>query len=94
MAACHRHSDLCAGHCFNIRPNNEGSPNVFINNKACHRLGDGWPPHCCGNSCHDSVTVGGSSVCFINGKPCARIGDPLNCGDRCNTGSPNVFVGG
>ncbi len=90
----HRLGDLCAGHCFNVRPNHEGSPNVFINGIPSHRVGDGWPIHCCGDSCHDSITVGGSSNVFVNGRPKTRIGDPLSCGDRCNTGSPNVFVGG
>ena len=90
----HRLGDLCRGHCFNVRPNNEASPNVFINRIPAHRRGDGWPIHCCGDSCHDSVTVGGSSSVFINRRCATRIGDALSCGDACNTGSPNVFIGG
>lgn len=92
--SAHRLGDFCNGHCFNARPNQSGSPNVFINGIPSHRVGDTWPPHCCGPVCHGSVTVGGSSNVFVNGRPKVRQGDPLDCGDTTSVGSPNVFVGG
>lgn len=90
----HRFGDMSRGHCFSARPNNDGSSNVMINGLPSHRLGDSWPSHCCGDSCHGSITAGGSSKVYVNGRPKARVGDPLDCGDSCATGSPNVFVGG
>lgn len=88
-----RLGDLSAGHCFESRPNISGSSNVYINNLPAHRVGDIWPVHTCGDSSHGSVTVGGSSSVLVNGLPLARIGDPLDCGDICLTGSPNVIAG-
>lgn len=42
-----RLADLCTGHgCYPPRPNIEGSPNVFVNSRPHHRLGDGWSVHC------------------------------------------------
>lgn len=90
----HRLGDLCAGHCFNVRPNFQASGDVYINGLGAHRVGDGWPTHYCPPASHASITVGGSGSVFVNGRPATRIGDPLDCGDRCNTGSPNVFIGG
>lgn len=92
MPAAHRLGDLCAGHCFNVRGNIEGSPNVFINNIPAHRLGDSWPVHYCPPSSHSSITVSGSPNVYVNKRPLARIGDALDCGDICATGSPNVYV--
>lgn len=75
-----RLADLCTGHgCYPPRPNIEGSPNVFVNSRPHHRLGDGWSVHCCTGGCHDSVTCGGSSTVFINSLPAARVGDPVCC---------------
>jgi uncharacterized Zn-binding protein involved in type VI secretion len=93
MPAATRQGDLSAGHCFNPRPNNSGSDDVFINGKPAHRQGDGWPSHTCGKSSHASVTSGGSSTVFVNGKPAARIGDALNCGDTVAQGSEDVMMG-
>lgn len=94
MPAVVRLGDKSAGHCFEPRPNIEGSPNVFINGIAVHCVGDAWPVHTCGPSSHDSRTVQGSPNVFVNGKAVARVGDALDCGDICAEGSPNVFVNG
>lgn len=90
-AAC-RLGDMSAGHCFEARPNDQGSPNVFINGKAAHRVGDHWPTHSCFPASHDSNTSQGSPNVFINGKAAARVGDQLNCGDIIAQGSPNVII--
>lgn len=92
MAAAVRIGDRSTGHCFESRPNFQGSPNVFINGKAVHRVGDSWPIHTCGKQKHGSVTAQGSPNVFINGKAAARVGDRLSCGDICGQGSPNVFI--
>jgi len=92
MPASVRLGDKSAGHCFNPRPNVQGSSNVFINGIAAHRVSDYWPKHRCGPRSHDSITAQGSPNVFINGLAAARIGDELSCGDHCAEGSPNVFV--
>ncbi|MCX7999773.1 MAG: hypothetical protein N3A69_12625 [Leptospiraceae bacterium] len=39
--------DKSCGHgCWPPRPNDEGSPNVFVNSRPVHRLGDHWETHC------------------------------------------------
>lgn len=92
MPAVTRLGDLDTGHgCFPPRPNNQASPDVFVNGIAVHRETDGWSTHCCGPSCHASVLAKGSSTIFINGLPAARIGDPVACGSIVAEGSPNVF---
>lgn len=94
MPAATRIGDVCSGHgCFPPRINIEGSDNVFINNIGAHRNGDDWAVHCCGDSCHDSTTSGGSSRVYINGKRAARIGDKVACGSAIAQGSPDVFIG-
>jgi len=85
-AAC-RLGDTSAGHCFFPRPNDQGSPNVFINGIAAHRVGDHWPVH-------DGVLAQGSPNVFVNGVALGRIGDAISCGDTVAQGSPNVFVNG
>jgi len=92
-AAC-RLGDMSAGHCFTARPNDQGSPNVFINGIAAHRLSDHWITHCCGIVCHDGVLAQGSPNVFVNGLAQGRIGDAISCGDTIAQGSPNVFVNG
>ena len=92
MPAAVRLGDMSAGHCFGARPNDQASPNVFINGKGAHRVGDHWPTHCCGPVCHDGVLAQGSPNVFINGKAQGRIGDQISCGDILAQGSPNVFV--
>ena len=91
MPAAVRFADYSAGHCFEPRPNDEASPNVFINNKGAHRVGDHWPTHWCVVG-HDGVMAEGSPNVFVNGKALARVGDPISCGDRTAEGSPNVFI--
>ena len=95
MPAAHRLGDLCGGHgCFPPRNNVSASPNVFVNGKGSHRVGDGWATHCCGPACHASVAASGSPNVFVNGIPKCRIGDAVACGSKMATGSPNVFVNG
>ena len=94
MPGAVRKGDVCTGHAdWGSRPNDEGSPNVFVNGKPSHRKGDHWITHC--NSapeCHDSVAKEGSPNVFVNGKPKCRINDPVACGSSMATGSGNVFV--
>lgn len=94
-AAC-RLGDICTGHgCFPPRPNDQGSPNVFINVIPAHRRTDHWMIHCCVQLriCHDSKLQMGSKTVFINMLNAGRIGDPVACGSKVATGSPNVFIG-
>jgi uncharacterized Zn-binding protein involved in type VI secretion len=94
MPAVTRLGDLCTGHGgWPPRPNNQASPDVFVNNIAVHRQGDSWAIHC-NSSCHGGVTSSGSSTVFVNNKQIARIGDPVSCGSTIAQGSPNVFAGG
>lgn len=94
MPAAVRFSDICTGHgCFPSRPNDQGSPDTFINNLASHRLTDHWVTHCCA-SCHDSNACQGSPNVFVNNLNKCRIGDAVCCGSSMATGSPNVFVNG
>jgi uncharacterized Zn-binding protein involved in type VI secretion len=94
MPAVTRINDICTGHdCHPSRPNVQGSGNVFVNGLATHRTGDKWDVHCCGPSCHDSVTANGSGTVYVNGKQIARIGDPVACGSVIAQGSGNVFAG-
>jgi len=95
MPAVCRLGDQGTGHgCYPARPNDQGSPNVFVNGLPVHRQGDHWEDHCCGPICHDGVLSQGSSTVFVNGKPIGRVGDPISCGSSVAEGSPNVFAGG
>lgn len=88
MPAAARLADLCAGAgILPGRPNIEGSPNVFINDRPAHRVGDVWA----GNL---DVTATGSSTVFVNGQPLARVGDLVSAGGVIATGSGNVSAGG
>ena len=95
MPPAARLHDICTGHDdWPPRPNIEGSPNVFVNNRNWHRQGDAWEVHC--NSipeCHAGVLASGSSTVYVNNKQAGRIGDPVDCGSSVATGSPNVFAG-
>lgn len=94
MPATIRLGDMCSGHgCFSARPNVEGSPDVFINSKPAHRVGDNWEAHGC-SVCppHGGVTSSGSGTTFANGKPLARVGDPVSCGSVNQGASPDVFA--
>jgi uncharacterized Zn-binding protein involved in type VI secretion len=97
MPAVCRLGDIGTGHsCWPPRPNDQGSPNVFVNNLPAHRQGDHWVAHCCCKipQTHDSVLAAGSSTVYVNGKQLGRIGDPIACGSSVATGSPDVFAGG
>ena len=94
MPAAHRHHDLCTGHgCWPSRPNAEASPDVFVNSRGWHRVGDAWEPHCCPSipECHASVAGTGSPKVFVNSRAACRIGDLVACGSTMATGSANVF---
>ena len=102
MPAAHRHRDKCTGHgCWPPRPNVQASPNVFVNNKGQHRVGDSWKPHKCGKKIHAGKTSTGSGTVSVNGRAAARIGDKVtgggvgknSCKSRCLQGSTNVFIG-
>ena len=93
MPAAVRYRDVCTGHgCFGPRPNNGGSPNVYINGRPAHRKTDMWLVHSCGPSAHPSVQAGGSPNIFVNMLELARVGDSIACGSVNATGSPNVIV--
>jgi uncharacterized Zn-binding protein involved in type VI secretion len=87
-----RLEDNCTGHgCYAPRPNDQASPNVFINNKGSHRKTDHWVTHCC-SYCHDSEAAEGSPNVFVNNLEKCRVGDAVACGSKMAEGSPNVFV--
>lgn len=89
-----RYKDFCTGHgCYPPRPNDEASPNVFVNRLGWHRQGDHWEVHCC-PPCHDSNLFAGSSTVFVNRRPAGRKGDPVHCGSLVRDHSPNVTAGG
>lgn len=88
--AAARKGDRCTGHPgAGPRVNDQGSPDVFINNRPAHRQGDHWIKH----NGHDSTLAQGSPTVFVNGKAQGRVGDRVVCGSRVATGSPDVFVG-
>lgn len=94
MPAVTRKGDQCMGHkCYPPRVNDQGSPDVLVNNIQVHRQGDHWVTHCCGDSCHDGVCAVGSSSVYVNNKQVARIGDPITCGSIIAQGSPDTFIG-
>jgi len=95
MPAIVRVGDTGSGHGgFSPRPNDQGSPSVFVNGIPVHRQGDHWLVHTDGFTSHDSTLASGSSTVFVNSKQIARIGDPVVCGSTCAAGSGNVFAGG
>ena len=73
MQAAATLGDSDTGHgSYPPRPNIAGSPDVQINGKPAHRLGDAWPPHCKTvkpYDCHGAGTAGGSATVFVNGQP-------------------------
>ena len=91
-----RKADSCTGHPFYPpRSSSAGSPDVFVNNRAAHRNGDGWSSHCKTIKpfdCHGASLAGGSSTVFVNGKPLGRVGDSVSCGGSVASGSANVFA--
>lgn len=85
--------DICTGHRgISPRPNNQGSPDTFINNRAVHRQSDSWPVHR-SPKVHKSFLAAGSTLVYVNGLQQGRIGDPVACGSKVATGSTDVFVG-
>lgn len=92
-----RLGDVSAGHphCYPARPNIGASPDVFVNGKGAHRLGDAWAVHgaCPDHSSHGGVASSGSSTVFVNGRPICRIGDAVSCGDTMAEGSSDVIAG-
>jgi uncharacterized Zn-binding protein involved in type VI secretion len=91
-----RLTDICTGHgCYPPRDNASGSPNVFANRLACHRVGDEWKWHGC-VVCwsHGGTQATGSPNVFVNRKALARIGDAIDCGSSNQTGSSNVITNG
>ena len=97
MPGAARYGDSCTGHgCWPPRANAAGSPDVFINGRAAHRVGDPWPAHTCPSSpeTHGGSMAGGSPNVFVNGRALARIGDPVSCGSSVATGSADVIVNG
>jgi len=96
MSGAARLGDICTGHgCYPSRPNDQASPNCFVNNLGHHRQSDHWTTHCCPPipACHDSFLQSGSSVTFVNSLEAGRIGDPVACGSYVLTGSPDTDVG-
>lgn len=90
--------DLGLPDCPHSRSGNnaKGSPNVFVNGLALHRLTDTGPTNCPHSGEFESTQ--GSSTVFCNGKPVTRIGDTTLCRICSQTGnhvsgSPNVFAG-
>lgn len=74
-----------------------GSPNVFINGIACHRVGDVNTSHTESSpQCnpHSTALITGSVSVFVNGISMARVSDSYACGAQLISGSPNVFAGG
>ncbi len=95
MPGVARLGDICSGHgCWPPRPNDQASPDVYVNSINTHRESDHWIIHCCDDDCHDGALSRGSSTVFINGLPVARIGDPVSCGSSVAQGSSDVFAGG
>ena len=92
-----RKGDICKGHAdWPPRPNDEGSPDVFINGLAAHRIGDHWVTHCNpAPECHDSIAATGSPNVFVNRKALCRENDLVACGSLMgSTKSLNVYVNG
>lgn len=76
--------------------NATGSPDVFINGIAVHRLGDTGSCNCPHGGTYASTSA--SQTVFANGQGITRIGDTTTC-QGCGmagshvAGSDNVFVG-
>lgn len=88
-----RLADVCTGHgCFPSRANCGASGDVIVNGRGAHRVGDPYPSHCCGPSCHSGNAASGSGTVFVNGRPLVRIGDAVSCGGSSATGSGDVFA--
>lgn len=88
-----RLADMCTGHRRGPpRPNDQGSPDVYINGRPAHRQSDSWQLHGKKRK-HRSNLAAGSPTVYINSLQQGRVGDPVACGSKVATGSPDVFVG-
>ena len=65
----------------------EGSPNVDVNSKPVHRVGDQLAPHQ-----HSRHLAKGSSSCDVNSRQLGYITCPVDCGGFIITGSSNTGV--
>ncbi len=87
------HGNDCCSHDVQ-GPAVQGSPDVFINNKAVLRIGDpGVHSACCGPNTWK--TAEGSPTVFINNIPAVRINDTTtHCGGtgKMIEASPDVFT--
>ena len=94
MPAVVRLGDVSTGHPdgYPSRPSTGGSPDVYVNGKKAHRVGDSWATHSNGDHSHGGSASSGSSNIFVNGKALCRVGDKISCGDTMATGSPNVIA--
>ncbi len=104
--AC-RVGDTCSGTCdigaidcphtYDGGTCDNGSPSVFINQRAAVRVDDTGATNCPHGGNFKSTA--GSATVFVNGKAAARIGDNITCavcaqGGSHTTGSGTVFIGG
>lgn len=86
--------DFSQGHCFEPRPADEGSNNVFTNNIMQVRETDHYPTHTCGSDSHDGNALNGTAPnVLVNNLKIHVDGDPIDCGDTAANGSSNVFAG-
>lgn len=95
MPSVTRLGDGCTGHdaCGGV-PLISGSPNVFVNSKACGRVGDIYSSHgCIAHPSHNDSIAQGSATVKVNGIPIARVGDSVSIGGSVAGGSPNVNAG-
>lgn len=91
MPSAVRLGDICTGHdSCPPRNNASASPNVYINNRGSHRVGDVWVVHCT----HGSNQASGSHNVYVNNRQQARVGDSIACGSNNASGSHNVYVNG
>ena len=92
MPGAARFQDICSGHgCWPPRPNNQASPDTFVNGRGWHRRTDSWEIHCC-PPCHGGNLKDGSPDTFVNGLEGGRCHDPVDCGSYVQECSPNVII--
>jgi uncharacterized Zn-binding protein involved in type VI secretion len=96
MPRAARQGDPGVVHCSTYTIAN-GSPDVFINNRAAARRGDRSTVHLRpgGRACvpHTASITGGSTSVYINGQAAARKGDALAACTSIADGSPDVNIG-
>ena len=87
--------DLTSGHgCYPPTNSTQASPNVFVNGRAVHVVGNVFKPHTCGKDTHADVAAIGSTKVLTNGIPTMRLGDKLAPPAIMVMGAWNVFAGG